>query len=73
MSISQIISDIVILALYGFPLVVVFAFVFNPPFLRDLDPVTTALAVLAIDGALVAFFVWLHNRQRRQDSAVGKN
>ena len=59
------------LILWWFPRFVIFAFVFNPPFLRDLDPATTALVVLVIDGALALFFWWLHSRGRRQDSAVG--
>ena len=59
------------LVLWWLPRLVIFAFVFNPPILQDLDPATTALVVLAVDAALALFFLWLHNRQRRQDSAVG--
>ena len=59
------------LILWWFPRLVIFAFVFNPPFLRNLDPATTALVVLVIDGALALFFLWLHNRQRCQGSAEG--
>jgi hypothetical protein len=40
-----------------------FAFVANPPVLRDLDPTTTALTVLAIDGVLAAFFLWLQRKR----------
>jgi hypothetical protein len=54
------------LALWWFPRVVIFAFVFNPPFLRNLDPVTTALTVLAVDAALAAFFLWLHRSRKRR-------
>ena len=57
--------------LWWFPRIVIFAFVFNPPFLRDLDPATTALAVLGIDGALALFFLWLHSRQPRHGSPKG--
>ena len=55
------------LILWWFPRLVIFAFVFNPPILRNLDPTTTALVVLGIDGALALFFWWLHNRRRHQD------
>ena len=53
------------LILWWFPRLVIFAFVFNPPILRDLDPTTTALTVLVIDGALALFFWGLHNRRRQ--------
>ena len=56
------------LILWWFPRLVIFAFVFNPPFLQDLDPATTALTVLAIDGALAGFFLWLYTRQPQQTS-----
>jgi hypothetical protein len=48
------------LILWWLPRVVIFAFVFNPPLLQNLDPTVTALAVLGIDGLLVAFFLWLY-------------
>jgi hypothetical protein len=47
------------LILWWFPRLVIFAFAFNLPILQQLDPAKTALAVLAIDGVLVAFFLWL--------------
>ena len=48
------------LMIWWFPRLIIIAFVINPPFLQDLDPATTALAVLAIDGVLAAFFLLLH-------------
>ena len=53
------------LAIWWFPRLVMFAFVANPPVLRDLDPAMTALTVLAIDGLLAAFFLWLHTSRRQ--------
>lgn len=58
------------LILWWFPRLVIFAFVFNPPILQDLDPATTALAVLAIDGALAAFFLILHTSRQRLPSVL---
>ena len=48
------------LVIWWFPRVVIFAFVFDPPFLRNLDPASTALTVLAIDALLVAFCLGLY-------------
>lgn len=52
------------LVLWWFPRVVIMAFVIAPPFLQDLDPAKTALAVLAINGVLATFFVGLYALQR---------
>ena len=54
------------LILWWFPRLVIFAFVCNPPILQDLEPATTALVVLAIDGVLAAFFLWLYTSRGRQ-------
>ncbi len=48
------------LIIFWFPRLVIVAFMINLPILQDLDPVTTALVVLAIDGVLAAFFLRLH-------------
>ena len=58
------------LILWWFPRIVIFVFVFNPPFLQDLDPATTALAVLAIDGVLAAFFLWLYTSREQLPSVL---
>jgi hypothetical protein len=44
--------------------------VFNPPILQDLDPATTAWTVLAIDGALAAFFLLLHTSREQLPSVL---
>jgi len=48
------------LIVFWLPRLVIIAFVINPPLLQDLDPATTALAVLVIDGVIVTFFLLLH-------------
>jgi hypothetical protein len=48
------------------PRVVIVIFMLNLPVVRDLDPATTALVVLAIDGVLTAFFMWLHTIRKRR-------
>jgi hypothetical protein len=53
------------LILWWFPRLVIFAFVFSPPVLQDLDPAITALAVLTIEGVLAVFFLWLHASRDR--------
>lgn len=58
------------LILWWFPRLVIFAFVFNPPILQGLDPATTALAMLAIDGVLAAFFLWLHASREKIPSVL---
>jgi len=58
------------LLLWWFPRLLIFAFAFNPPILRDLDPATTALAVLAVDGALAGFFLWLHTSRQQIPSVL---
>ena len=58
------------LILWWFPRIVIFAFVFNPPILQDLDPATTALAVLAIDGILASFFLFLHTSREQLPSVL---
>jgi hypothetical protein len=47
------------------PRLVIVAFMFNLPFLQDLDPATTALVVFAIDCVLAAFFLWLHMSRKQ--------
>ena len=58
------------LILWWFPRLVIFAFVFNPPILQDLDPATTALAVLAIDSILASFFLFLHTSREHLPSVL---
>lgn len=53
------------LILWWFPRLVIFAFAFDLAILQDLDPATTALAVLAIDGVLAAFFLWLYTSREQ--------
>ncbi len=53
------------LMVFWIPRLVIIAFVINPPILQDLDPATTALVVLAIDGVLAAFFVWLYTSREQ--------
>ena len=48
------------LMIWWFPRIIIIAFVINPPILQDLDPVATALTVLAIDGVLAAFCLGLY-------------
>jgi hypothetical protein len=48
------------LVIFWFPRIVIIAFVINPPFLQELDPATTVLTVLAIDGVLAAFCLGLY-------------
>ena len=48
------------LIVWWMPRIVIVAFMLDLPIVRDLDPATTALVVLAIDGVLAAFFAWLH-------------
>ncbi len=54
------------LLLWWLPRLAIFAFVFNPPVLQDLDPAKTALAVLVVDGILAAFFLWLRSSQEQR-------
>ena len=53
------------LVLWWLPRVAIIAFAIGLPFLQDLDPLTTALVVLAIDGLLVVLFLWLHRSWER--------
>jgi hypothetical protein len=53
------------LIIFWFPRLVIVAFMINLPILQDLDPVTTALVVLAIDGVLTAFFLWLYTSREQ--------
>jgi len=53
------------LVVWWFPRFIIVAFMLNIPIVRDLDPATTALVVLAIDGVLAAFFVWLHTLRKQ--------
>ena len=48
------------LIIWWFPRIIIIVFVINPPILQDLDPATTALTVLAIDGVLAAFCLGLY-------------
>ncbi len=53
------------LMVWWIPRLVIVAFMINLPILQDLDPATTALAVLVIDGVLAAFFLWLHMSRKQ--------
>lgn len=48
------------LIVWWFPRVIIVAFMFNLPIVRGLDPVTTALVVLAIDGVILAIDLMLY-------------
>lgn len=48
------------LVIWWFPRLVIITFVINPPFLQDLNPATTALTLLAVDGVLAAFCLGLY-------------
>lgn len=58
------------LIIWWFPRIVIIAFVINPPILHGLDPVTTALVVLAIDGVLAGYCQGLY-AAREQMAAKG--
>ena len=53
------------LMIWWFPRIIIIAFVINPPILQDLDPATSALAVLAIDGVLAAFCLGLYTAREQ--------
>jgi hypothetical protein len=53
------------LVVWWFPRFIIFVFMFNLPIVRDLDPATSALIVLAIDAILTAFFLGLHNFRKQ--------
>ncbi|HET6447389.1 MAG TPA: hypothetical protein VFI27_22735 [candidate division Zixibacteria bacterium] len=53
------------LVVWWFPRVIIVAFMFNLPIMRDLVPATTALVVLAIDGVIAAFFMWLRSSRKQ--------
>ena len=53
------------LILWWLPRLVIVAFMINLPILQDLDPATTALVVLAIDGVLAAFFLLLYTLRKQ--------
>ena len=52
------------LIVFWIPRIVIVAFMINLAILQDLDPATTALAVLVIDGVLAAFFWWLYTLRK---------
>lgn len=53
------------LMIWWFPRLVIIAFVINPLILQDLDPVKTALTVLAIDAVLAAFCLGLYTAREQ--------
>jgi hypothetical protein len=55
--------------LWWFPRLGIVAFAIYPPVLQGLDPAITALAVLAIDGVLVACSLWLYSSREWIPSA----
>ena len=57
------------LIIWWLPRVIIFIFMFNLPIVRELDPLTTALIVLAIDGVIAAL-VWLRTRSWNRGAAV---
>ena len=58
------------LMVWWLPRLVIVAFMINLPILQELDPATTALAVLVIDGVLAVFFLWLY-MSRKQPGITG--
>ena len=53
------------LIVFWIPRIVIVAFMINLAILQDLDPATTALAVLVIDGVLAAFFLLLYTSRKQ--------
>ena len=55
------------LIIWWFPRIVIVAFMFNLPFLHELDPATTALTILAIDVVLAAFCLELYTARQQME------
>jgi hypothetical protein len=58
------------LVIWWFPRIVIILFAIYPPFLQELDPAATALALLAIDGVLAAFCLGLYSAREQIETTI---